>query len=234
MIRIAIVDDDEAMAQTLLRYTEKFCTDRNIAYTAEVFRSAAGFSAASSDYDLLLMDIVLPDGNGYDLIRELRERKKNTLVIFVTNMVAYAVKGYEVRAFDFIVKPVDYRIFALKMRSAYESISARTDDEIWIIGKNFKKKVRLGDVLYVDINMHYLTYHTTEGNYSVYGTLDKVKKDTNSQFVQCHRCYLVNLAHVSGIKGDRVYVGEDELLISRNKRIPFITALNEYIATAGR
>lgn len=233
-MRIGIVEDEHEAADTLVRNITDYCRENHIKHEITVCFSAAEFSAyASCDFDILFMDVILPDGNGYEIVRDMRSRSINTMVIFVTSMADYAVKGYEVRAFDFIVKPINRYVFRLKFRAAAESICMNAGNTVWLNGKNFRKKLNIEQIYYVDVDSHWLTYHTADGNFRVYGALDKVKRELGGDFEFCNRCYLVNLRHVTGMAEDTVTVGGDELLISRNKKNTFVKALGKYIATVG-
>lgn len=151
-------------------------------------------------------------------------------MIFVTNLAKYAVQGYEVKAFDFIVKPVNYYNFELKLLSALECLDKNGDKEFWIKTKDGKVFLHGSDITYVEVLRHYLTYHTKNGDYSVLGSIGEAAellKECRS-FVFCNRCYLVNLRYVTQIKKSTVTVAGQELQISRQKRANFLKELNDY------
>lgn len=231
---IAIVEDDEEAAERLTRYLERFGNENSLKFKVVCYRNATAFSVNSCQYDVIFMDIILPDGNGMEIVRELRTRDKDTLVIFVTNMVEYAVQGYEVRAFDFIVKPINYYNFSLKISDVLAHLQINSDDEIWINIKNERRKLIISRIKYVDIMNHYLTYHTLDGDFSTFGSIADVRKTLDKPcFALCNRCYLVNLKYVTALKVNSVVVDGDILQISRNKRAEFLKALNDYIAEGG-
>ena len=177
------------------------------------------------------MDIELPDGNGMDLIKEIRKVDDKVIVVFVTNLVSYAVKGYEVHAFDFIVKPISYYNFYVKLLKVIGCLEQKKDKEIWVTNKNGRERIMLSSVLYIEVVQHMLYYHTVDGVLNASGSLNSVQESLkNYGFVLCNSCYLVNLKHVKAIKQNDVLVGNDLLMISRHKKKEFIKALNEYLA----
>lgn len=233
-LRIALVEDDKNAQRELLGFFDKYKEEYKQPFAVSVFDTATAFSVSENSYDIIFMDIMLPDGNGMDIVRKLRENKINTPVIFVTNMVQYAIKGYEVHAFDFIVKPVNYYNFKLKLTEAVNYIDRCREKQIWINTKNSKRKLDVSKIIYVDIINHYVTYHTTEGEFSSFGSLlDVQSKLGGRNFILCNRCYLVNLDYVKSVTANSVLVGDTELQISRQKRAEFMKALNEYVAEGG-
>lgn len=94
MIRIAIVEDEKNSSDLLVNYLEKYSNDKNIRFDVKTFFSCNQIlNNYNNNFDIIFMDIELPDGNGLETIRKIREVDKNVIVIFVTNMAQYAVKG---------------------------------------------------------------------------------------------------------------------------------------------
>ena len=76
-----------------------------------------------ASYDLICLDIDMDGTNGIDTAKKIRQKDKEVLIFFVTNMAQMAIRGYEVRALDFIIKPVNYYSFAMKLLNALDIIS---------------------------------------------------------------------------------------------------------------
>lgn len=166
-------------------------------------------------------------GGNYEFIHA----KYKDTVIFVTNMSQYAVKGYEVRAFDFIVKPVSYSNFSIKLAGAVSVIRQRTGKDLWISNKEGKTCIRSSRVKYIEVNQHVLVFHTLDGDYTQSGTLSNIQDELAGEpFSLCNRCYLVNLRYVTAVKQFDVYLGTQKLQISRPKRTGFLRDLNNYLA----
>ena len=233
-INICIVEDDELAMKTLADYLTRFESENHSAFSIDKFDTATKFiNNFQSNYDVVFMDIELPDGNGMDLIKEIRKIDEKVIVVFVTNLVSYAVKGYEVQAFDFIVKPISYYNFYVKFLKVLGCLEQKKDKEIWISNKTGRERVMLSSVLYIEVVSHMLYYHTTDGVLKATGSLNSIQESLkNSGFAPCNNCYLVNLKHVKAIKQNDVLVGDDLLMISRHKKKEFIKALNEYLAGA--
>lgn len=184
------------------------------------------------DYDALFLDIQMPSISGMEVAHRIRVQDNHVKIIFITNLVEYAVEGYSVQAFDYIVKPVDYDTFTskldrllrvLSLEQMTVRISVKVDDMI--------KNVSSDEILYVEVRNHDVLFHTTDGKIlKQWGALSKFEEKLQpAHFVRCNSCYLVNLKYVSGVKGNTLFVGEDGLLISAPKRKAFMAALAQYM-----
>ena len=123
MTHIAVVEDDSGCRRQILDYLERYTRE-----TGEQFKVCAfedGDSIIGSyraQYDVILMDIQMAFVDGMTAAREIRELDDQVLIIFITSLASYAVKGYEVDALDYVLKPVSYFAFAKSMGRALERL----------------------------------------------------------------------------------------------------------------
>lgn len=231
MIQVAIVEDD-ASAMAKIRECLGYVTSES-AIEFDIHEFSSGFSFVGQyvpGYDIVFMDIEMPGMNGMDTARALRKMDTNVVLIFVTNMVQYAISGYEVEALDFVLKPINKYSFALKVKRAVARTTKHTDDYITIKTDGGLHRERITAVKYLEMDGHYVIYHTTSGNYAEYSTLkDAEAKINRPHFVRCNRSFLVNLRYVKSVQKDVILVDGDELIISRPQRKAFLEALTEYM-----
>ena len=228
---VAIVEDSPAEAELLRSYFARFTKEHGVEFTLTCFASGEEFlNKYRPAYDLVLMDIGLPGHNSVETAAALRERDRSVTLIFVTNMAQFAVKGYEVDAFDFVVKPVGYSNFALKLQRALNKLDTRRDTEVLVTLSDSMVRLAASQIKYIEISGHRMVYHTTDGELYAYGNLKEVEASLGGgMFARCNNCYLVNLNYVRAVQGHTVTVGSDELQISRPRRKAFIQALNDYL-----
>lgn len=232
MIRtVAIVEDTPAEADTLKEYFSRFGAEKGVDFKITHFESAEPFLEKYRPvYDLVLMDIALPKINGMEAAVRLRELDRTTTIIFVTNMAQFAVRGYEVDAFDFVVKPVSYSNFALKLQRALNKLGTRRDTEVLVSMADGLYRIASSQIKYIEISGHRMVYHTTDGTIKAYGNLKEVESVLSGKmFVRCNSCYLINLNYVYAIRGYTVVVDGDELQISRPRKKAFVQAVNDYL-----
>ncbi len=230
--RVCVVEDNKEHSDRLVSFIRKYGQERGKEFNVSVYGDALSFlDEFYGNFDIIFMDIELPFRNGMDVVKQIREKDKKVIVIFVTNMAQYAVKGYEVDAFDFIVKPVFYSAFAIKLDRAIERFETTRDKEIWINERNNKRRLRTSEIKYAEVLHHNVVYHTLGGDYTTYGQLkDAVVQLGDAPFALCNRCFLVNLQYVTAIEEFSLTIaGGEKLQISRNKKKSFLKSLNEYL-----
>ena len=231
MIRIAIVEDERRERAHLRDCLAYMAEKEQLEFDIVEFGSGEEFLGGYQPvYDIVLMDIELPGINGMETAKALRRLDSFVLLVFVTNMVQYAVSGYEVDALNYILKPVNRFDFALKMNKAISRTAKRTEKSVQMRAGKDLYMLPVAAIRYLEVDGHYIVYHTTEGDYSEYITLKEAEKKLDKPyFVRCNRCYLVNLKYVAAVRDDVVQVGRDELLISRPQKKAFLNALAVFI-----
>ncbi len=234
MINIAIVEDDENDAKLLESCLIRYFEESGGKCSISKFNSAQTFLVVSKRFSIVFMDIELPDMDGMTAAEKLRQTDENIVLIFVTNMAQFAIRGYMVDALDFIVKPVVYEDFIVKLRKAVARASGFGQHEVTVnlLGEGVKR-INISSIRYVEVIGHTLSYHTDGGTYQVYGTLKNCEELLGSGFVRCNNCYLVNLRYVYSVKGYTVYVDGEELKISQPRKKAFMKALNNFLGSGG-
>ena len=124
MLRVAIVVDQDIDANLLISYLRRYGKEKNLEIEAAHFKNGILFlQQYRGDYDIVFMDIDMPVISGMNTAHSLREIDPHVLLIFVTALARFALNGYEVDAYDFIIKPVQYRHFITKMERAEKKLS---------------------------------------------------------------------------------------------------------------
>lgn len=236
-LKVAIVEDEVAQADILFDFLTRFCAERKLELHADRFLNGVDFvTEYSPRYDAVFLDIEMPHMNGMECAVKLREKDKDVSLIFVTNMVQYAVKGYEVGALGYIVKPVEYFSFSVLMGKVCDKVVMNDAKEIFIGSGDRVRRIYSRDLCYVEVLDHYLLWHIAgeAEPFRCLGRMKDVEKILEGQsFFRCSNCYLVNLRHVNGVDGNDIVVGKDTIQISRRRKKLFLLALNAYIKEGG-
>ncbi|HBF5972103.1 TPA: response regulator, partial [Clostridioides difficile] len=109
MIKIAICEDEKEQQELLKRYINQIFDALSVKCRLEVFNSGEELlEGYSKDTDVLLLDIQMGQINGIDTARKVRVLDDKVEIIFITALIEYALEGYEVRAYRYLIKPVKY------------------------------------------------------------------------------------------------------------------------------
>ena len=235
MIKAVIVEDDDGVVVRLKKYLSTWADKHNEHIAVTRYADAETFlSKYTTDYDVVFLDIELKEMDGMTAAYRLREVDKNVLLVFVTNLAQYAVEGYSVDAFDFVVKPVSYANFELKLNRLYDNLQSRRGGEIVINQRTGKRVLSVNDIMYVEVERHVLLFHMRLGVQQCSGTLKSVAEQlADYPFALCNQCYLVNLNYVDAIDGNYVEVSGNRLLISKPRKKDFLQAVAKFLGGGG-
>lgn len=232
MKRISIIEDDKAYSSELKSYFERYREEKGVETTVDIYECADIFlqSYEKGKYDMIFMDIEMPGTDGMTASELIREKDDDVLIIFVTNLSQYALRGYEVHAYDFIVKPISYYDFALKMERAFIAVQNNEENYITIFFNREIKMIKISSIRYIEVMKHSLIYHTVDGDFNEANKpLSAIQRQLQGfNFEMCNRCFLVNLRYVTGIRDDVVYLGDETLKISRPKKNDFVNMVSKY------
>ena len=236
MIRIAIVEDELQASERLEHFLKCLEQERNEKFAITVLRNAEEFLEKNRQgFELVLMDIELPGMNGMEAAERMRKMDSEAVLVFVTNMAQYAVKGYEVNALDFIVKPVKYADFTFKMKRALYAVEGLMEHELVIPVSGGMRRISVSRLLYVEVNGHKVQYHLIDQVIETRSTLKQIEKQLSEySFLRCNNCYLVNPRHVKWAQGHTVQVGREELQISHPRKKSFLQGLGMWITKGGQ
>ncbi|UWO24726.1 LytR/AlgR family response regulator transcription factor [Marvinbryantia formatexigens] len=230
MLNIAIVEDSEASAKRLTEFLERFSEESKETLQYMHFTGIEPFlESYHFQFDIVFLDIELPDGNGMEAAKKLREKDPLVVLIFITHLMQYAVNGYEVDALDYIVKPLRYPTFALKMKRAIRECGHVREDEVMLELKEYSIRLSVSSIKYIEIYKHHIIYHTENGDYETYGVLRQIEKLLpEKEFFRLGSSYIVNFRHIERITGQYVTVDGKELPVSRLRRQEFLEACHKY------
>lgn len=230
MIRIAIVEDEKVYIEQLTEYLKEYQRQEGEDFEIKIFRDGDGITADyKGEFDIILMDIQMKFVDGMTAAEEIRKMDSEVVIMFITNMTQYAIRGYQVDALDYILKPVSYFAFSQKLKRAIERINRRKAAYITLQVKGGILRLMISDIYYVESEGHNLIWHTRKGDYQASGTMKYAEELLSKYaFFRGNHCYLINLEHVEGMQEKCAIVKGERLQISRPKMNQFMQALTKY------
>mgnify|MGYP000239621122 CR=1 FL=1 len=244
MLKIAVVEDQQEVRDELCRFIRKYAAENSLQVEAVPIEDGAVIAAHyEPGWDIIFMDVEMPGLDGFGAAEKIRAVDGDAVLVFVTNMAQYAIKGYEVDALDYVLKPVPYFAFSQQLRKVEEQLRRRVRHYLALpverrrggqvvlqLAGGGMQVLSTNDIYYLETRDRLLWYHTAKGEFPVRASLASAEKQlAQYHFSRCNQCYLVNLQYVKAVENDFVHVNTDRLEISRRQRAAFLTAVASYI-----
>ncbi|MBQ6463778.1 MAG: response regulator transcription factor [Pseudobutyrivibrio sp.] len=231
-MNIAVVDDNLNDRKMILDYLSQFFNESGVDYTTSTFEDGVSFlKDYSFSYDFIIFDIDMPQMSGIDTAKELRKKDSNVTIMFVTNMPQYALEGYSVEAVDYVLKPLSYPDFRLKMKKATRYILRNSVKKVTInTTEEGLITVDSSDIYYVESKLHYIYYHTKKGIYKMRAKLTEVEDILLPyHFARSGGSFLINLAYLEKIDGNEIVIAGETLPLSRRMKASLMSAFTKYM-----
>jgi DNA-binding LytR/AlgR family response regulator len=225
-LRVLVVDDEAPALEELtwlLSQDARVGSIRRASSGAEALRVLDG-----EPVDVVFCDIKMPGLDGLDLARVLARFSQRPQVVFVTAYDRHAIEAFDLRATDYVMKPVRAERLSEAVRRVVESAgpvpdpaAARTEDEtIAVELGGVTRFVQRSQVRYVEAHGDYARLHTANSSHLVRIPLTTLEERwADAGFVRIHRSTLVALPHVDEIRVDggrcAVRLGDRVLQVSR-------------------
>ena len=236
-VNVAIVEDSKEDLENCLSLLNKYGEEKKVAFDIQTFESGDAFLMRfKSQYDFIILDINLSAMNGIDVARTIRSKDEEVIIMFATNLAKYATKGYEVDAIDFVLKPLTYASFYLRLERVIKKINKKQDSFLVVPSEGGFNKVNLNDVLYIEVISHDIIFHMQSGNnVTTSGTLKKYEEKLKDLwFIRCNSCYLVNAHKIKRVEKLDIQLVNDEIIaISHPKKKSFMESFKKYVLEEG-
>lgn len=230
MIKIAIVEDEQLYAEQLHEYLRKYEKENGEAIEVTIYSDGDQIvEKYQSQYDIILMDIEMKFMDGMSAAEEIRKIDTEVVIIFITNMTQYAIRGYAVDALDYVLKPVSYFALSQRLNRAIGRMRKRESKMIMVNMKGGIVRLNIANIYYIESQGHTLILHTILGDYETSGTMKEMEsKLLGMNFCRGNKGYLINLQHVDGISDGCAIVKDEKLILSRARKKEFMEALTKY------
>ena len=214
-MRIALCDDEISLVQSyagiIREWSQKtgypceistFCSSRNL-----LFEFQDGYR-----FDLLLLDIEMPEMNGMELARAIRQIDRRVMIVFLTNYDNFVFEGYEVGAFRYLMKSeAEKKLFPLLDHVAAEQ--GQEKEYLLIRAGGGEERLELSSLLYLEASKHDSILHAKEGDRLLKLPISKLAELLPENFLFSHRSFIVNLQYLERLS-------KTECLMSNGASVP--------------
>ena len=216
-----IVDDEPLARKVLERHLSKL-PEWELVDTASNGVEAM-IKIKKADIDVIFLDINMPEMNGVELASMLKE-KQTPLIVFTTAYSDYAVKGFELAAVDYLVKPIPFDRFYKTIERLEDLLKNQhlieENDTIIIRADRRDYVVKYSDIFYLEAYGDYIKVHCKNQMLLTKERLSKmVEALPPGLFRQVHRSYVVNTKKIEYYEGHMCHVGGVQIPISSKYRI---------------
>ncbi len=245
MYKVVIVDDEKNAQNALKSVVTEFCSDLDIVETA--FNVKTGVELINKvKPDIVFLDIEMPDGSGFDIIRQVAFTDFS--LIFCTGHNDFAIKAFKYNAIDYILKPVDVEDVVGAVDKAIKDLNLKQKDltfkHLLSFYQNADKEnekivlktssdiyiLQIQDIYHCEADGSYTTFYTADGKkITVSKNLKEYEAILNSHnFLRTHQSHLVNLNYI-----ERMHKANGGYIVMKNgHQVPISTRKKETIIQA--
>lgn len=227
-LHIALCEDspqDAAVLQQLLTQFAKPCE-------IEVFSSGEDFlqSNPATRFHLIFLDIYMEQSNGIEIARHIREFNSDVAIVFTTVSEDFALAGYRLNALQYLTKPIEpqaiqdvivkYRLLQRAKEAAFIRLPLDSG----------QKDIPIDSIMYIEVYGYHSHIHLPNEILKVKLSLDMIHSLLpGSNFLRCHRSYLVNLAYIQEVGKDILMKNGDTVYVRRGDSKKCADAYMEYL-----
>lgn len=164
-------------------------------------------------YEVIILDVEMPELNGLETAERIRPIDKSVIISFLTNYVEFAVQGYDVGAFRYILKNQPDYVYTKQLGSIIAECEQRFRT-FTFNNKNLSFKLRLTDILYFEGHRRKVSLFTLNGELEYGDDFSNVCGELMKyNFIMINRGILVNLEHIQNIT-------KYDVVLSSGRKIP--------------
>ncbi|TQW38231.1 DNA-binding response regulator, partial [Clostridioides difficile] len=217
MYRIVICEDDITQIAFLRECILKSL--EGISSQIELFEFNSGEELLETNLegiDIFFLDIKMLQLTGMDVAKIIRETNDTSEIIFITSIVDYIQEGYKVRAYRYLLKPIDFGDLNESILSCISDIIKKRENFMLIENKGIINKILINSIMYIEVRKKVLTIHTKNDTYYTKNSMDKIELELEKyNFFRCHKSYLINLEYIQFICKNTVVINGKDIPVSK-------------------
>ncbi|MDO5390014.1 MAG: LytTR family DNA-binding domain-containing protein [Eubacteriales bacterium] len=220
MFCIAVCDDEPSDREEIVKMTKEICHLEHIESEISCFSDPEELLRAIEKgkcYDLLLMDVIMPRQTGVEIVRDLRAKKQEVSIVFISSNREMALMGYEVSAARYLAKPLERE----KLREAITFCYGQScnQEELLIPINGGVKKVSSREICYIEIKGRKSRIVQEKEKCDTSLSIDKLEKMLAGKgFIRCHQSFLVNCSYIRTLRTSLIELTDGtEIPVSKHR-----------------
>ena len=227
-----MIEDDKNLLNDLYKILEsifmKYDFDAEIVFYSTDVNELLNY-IKNYKVDVLFLDIDLKSNlSGLEIAELVRSSNKDCYIIFETAHLEYGLIAYKYKTFDFICKPVTLQRVEECVLRLFDDISGLTKKFVRINNKN--TIIAESDIKYIKKDGMKLIFHTENREYEIYSSFLKIQDSLPSNFVRCHKSFIVNIDNVTKVESNKniVYFNDSSCDIGPKYKNKFLEVINNH------
>lgn len=231
-LRVLVCDDDAGIREQVARLVEELCAALPVPVQVAVFSDGAQLLEHYDETaDFAFLDIEMPLMDGLEVARELRRRDSGICIVFMTNHEKYAIRGYEVGAWRYLLKPVRQEDFLRELRPPFQAAAEAIQKSLCVRGTDGIYCVEPGQLLYAEtLPNHQVALHLRREVVTANTSIRALETQLDpASFFRCHNSFLVNFQYVARIGAELAIKDGSAVPISRHRRTELLQRFTAYL-----
>lgn len=231
MFNIVVCDDEKNFREIMKRYIQRYQEEHEVCFCIREFDDGSELiNKMPKEIDILFLDIKMEAMDGIEAAKKIRSFNEWTPIVFLTSAAEYALEGYKVDAFDYLIKPIPYEKFDVVLSKMLKKISGRINKSLMIKSNDIWYRIHIGDIVFAEMLRRHCIIHTMYETYVSTKKLKDIESELDQDnFFRCNSGYIVNFDYIEKIVQSDIYLSNGDIItVSRPKKKMFTTKLTEY------
>ena len=228
---IAVVDDEKAIREHICGLVEERQPESRI----ESYATGEELLASGKRFDIVFLDIQMEGMNGIEAARGLRERRDDTVLVFITGIKDYVFDAFDLYAFQYLLKPIDEDKFAEVLARAVREAAKKKERRVLFI-KSRNLTLDQSEILYIESRAKKVEIHTKGAAQAIeiYAAMDELEGQLGENFYRCHRAYIVNMDCITEYDSESITLtNSDRVYLTKKKYGEFVKAYMWHLQNGG-
>ena len=236
MLLIAVCDDIPIECADIAKQIETILKQSNTDFMIKKFFGGLELIQSRESFDIIFLDIKMPNINGMELAKQIRKQGRQSLIIFITSASEYVFDAFDVEAFQYLLKPIQTDKLKNVLEKATKKMQIDANIDFLMISANRQiQKVFLKNILYIESIGRIAKIHCNNGTLETYEQIGILEdKLSDKFFFRCHKCFLVNLNFVDAFNKTEVRLENGEkIMLAKRRYEDFQKAILSYMKIKG-
>jgi len=203
MLKLCILDDEPVQTTILNKMLSDYFTEQKMTFEVEIYHSSSDFldtwNGSANKYHIYFLDVLMPDINGIQVAKEIRKQDKTAHIIFLTSSPEYALESYEVKAHNYLLKPLQKEKLCSTLSELLGTGQLPLAKQLQITSSGVIRNIPYRNIVYVEVRRNKLLLMLNTGEkVETYSTITEMESLLQEEeiFTRTHRSFIINMQYI--------------------------------------